>query len=118
MGALCAGSRNPAHKKNVKGFEMKIHLTIEDHILVGHWLKVAHHAILKADNILANKHGKSKSPRARLVIIREELLQLRCDIEEVAYRDLATNCDPIRLRQKHLGPLDKDIFKTGEDIFI
>ena len=93
-------------------------LSLENHILIGHFLKVAHHAILKADNILANKHGKNKNPRARLMRIREDLLQLRCDIEDLSYADLAPNRECIRLRQRYLGPIDKAILKTGDDLII
>jgi len=97
---------------------MKKALSLEDHILIGHFFKVAHHAILKADNILANKHGKSKNPRTRLMRIQEDLLRLRCDIEEVSYHDLAPNCDSMKLRQRYFGPLDKEILKDGSDLFI
>lgn len=96
---------------------MKKNMSLADYVLAGHFLKVSHISMLKASTIFANRDGKSKSAFLRLKKINDELLQIRCDIEQALYRDFRPTCDEIKLRQRYLGPLDTKLFKGGAKTF-
>jgi len=92
-------------------------MKLSDYVLAGHFLKVAHVSMLKASTIFANKDGKTKPAFIRLRKLNDELLQFRCDIEQVLYQDFESEKSNIKLRQHLLGPLDKKLFKGGAKKF-
>ena len=98
---------------------MKKTLSLQDHILIGYYLKVAHIATLKASTILANEDGKSKPTFQSLKTLNYELLKIRCDIEDKLYADHYPECDESKLRQKYLGTLNRNLrlIFSGKNIF-
>jgi len=92
-------------------------MLLSDHVLASHFLKVSHIALLKASTIFANRDGKSKTAYLSLKKLTDELLQLRCDFEQVLYCDFRPTCDGIKLRQQYLGPLDRKLFESGAKTF-
>jgi len=117
MGAIC-GAPVPHFKNYGKANSMKKFLSMQDHILIGYYLKVAHIATLKASTILANKDGKNKSAFQSLKALNMELLQIRCDLEQKLYTD-HPECDTTELLQKYLGKLNRNLklMFSGKNIF-
>jgi len=98
---------------------MKKTLSLQDHILIGYYLKVAHLATLKASTILANQDGKNKPAFQSLKKLNYDLLKIRCNIEEKLYADHCLETDERKLRQRYLGKLDRQfkLMFSGKNIF-
>lgn len=98
---------------------MKKNLSLQNYILIGYLLKVAHIATLKAAVLLANKDGKSKKTFQALKKLNEDLLSLRCDLENKLYADYSRANDDTKLHQRYLGKLDRklSLMVSGENIF-
>ena len=92
-------------------------MSLNDHVLVGHFLKVAHIASLKALTRLGNRDGKTKPPYIRLKKLNYELLQFRSDLDDILYNDFRSDDDNHKIRQCYFGPLDRKLFKSGAKTF-
>jgi len=92
-------------------------MKLSDFVSVGHYLKCSHISMLKASTIFANKDGKSKTAFIRLKKLNDDLLQFRCDLEQILYHDFGSKNDNVKLRQQYLGPLDRKLFKRGAKTF-
>ena len=92
-------------------------MSLKDFISAGHYLKCSHISMLKASTIFANKNGKSKPAFLRLKKLNDDLLQFRCDLEQILYNDFGLEHNNSKLRQRCLGPLDKRLFKSGSKTF-
>jgi len=105
--------------KSRKANTMKKTLSLQDHILIGYYLKVAHLATLKASTILANQDGKNKPAFQSLKKLNYDLLKIRCNIEEKLYADHCLETDERKLRQRYLGKLDRQfkLMFSGKNIF-
>jgi hypothetical protein len=80
-------------------------MSLNDHVMVGHFLKEAHIASLKALTTLANKDGKTKPAFIRLKKLNDDLSQFRGDLDDILYKDFRSDDDNQKIRQCYFGPL-------------